>query len=50
MKGNSEKCHLIMSTNKSFNLQLGCSLLERSDSENILGVKINCKLNSDDYV
>ena len=40
MKGNTEKCHLIMSTNKSFNFQLGGSLIERSDCEKMLGLKL----------
>ena len=50
MKGNTEKCHLIMSTNKSFNFQLGGSLIERSDCEKMLGVKIDYKLNFDNHV
>ena len=40
MKGNTEKCHLVMSTDQSVNFQLGGSLLERSDSEKMFGVKI----------
>ena len=40
MKGNTEKCHLVMSTDQSVNFQLGGSFLERSDSEQMLGVKI----------
>ena len=40
MKGNTEKCHLVMSTDQSVNFQLGGSLLERSDSEQMFGVKI----------
>ena len=31
MKGNAEKCHLIMSTNESGDFQLGSSLIQRSD-------------------
>ena len=31
MKGNTEKCHLIMSTDQSVNFQPGGSLIERSD-------------------
>ena len=31
MKGNTEKCHLIMSTSKSVDIQLGSSLIVRSD-------------------
>ena len=50
MKGNTEKCHLIMSTNQSVNFQLGGSLMERSDCEKILRVKIDYKLNFDEHV
>ena len=39
MKGNTEKRHLIMSTDQSINVQLGGSLTERSDCEKMLGVK-----------
>ena len=50
MKGNTEKCHLIMSTDQSVNFQLGGSLIERSDCEKMLGVKIDYKLNFDKHV
>ena len=50
MKGNPEKCHLIMSTDQSVNVQLGGSLIERSDCEKMLGVKIDYKLNFDEHV
>ena len=50
MKGNTEKCHLIMSTDQSVNFQLGGSLIERSDCEKMLGVKIDYKLNFDEHV
>ena len=41
MKGNTEKSHLIMSTDRSVNFQFGGSLIERSDCEKMLEVK-NC--------
>ena len=50
MKDNPEKCHLIVSTDQSVNVQLGGSLLERSDYEKMLVVKIDYKLNFDKYV
>ena len=50
MTGNTEKCHLIMSTDQSDNFQLGGSLIERSDCEKMLGVKIDYKLNFDEHV
>ena len=50
MKGNTEKCHLIMSTDQSVNFRLGGSPIERSDCEKMLGVKIDYKLNFDKHV
>ena len=50
IKGNTEKCHLIMSTDQSVNFQPGGSLIERSDCEKVLGVKIDYKLNFDKHV
>ena len=37
-----------MSTNVSFNFKLGGLLIERSDCEKMLGVKIDSKLNFQD--
>ena len=50
MTGNTQKCHLIMSTDQSVNFQLGGSLIKRSDCEKILGVKIDYKLIFDEHV
>ena len=50
MKGNAEKCHLIISTNESVDFQLGGSLIEWSDIEKMLPVKIDYKLNFDKHV
>ena len=49
MKGSTETCHLIMSTDQSVNFQLSGSLRERSDCEKMLGVKIDYKLNFDEH-
>ena len=50
MQGNADKCHLIMSSNESVNFQLGGSVIERSDCEKMLGVKIDYKLNFGGHV
>ena len=50
MKGNTEKCHLIMSTDQSVNFQLGGSFLKRNGCEKMLGVKIDYKLSFDEHV
>ena len=49
MKGNTEKSHLIISTDQSANIKLDGSLIE-SDCEKMLVVKIDYKLNFDKYV
>ena len=50
MKGDTEKCYLIMSTDQSANFQLDGSLIERIDCEKMLGVKIYCRLNVNEHV
>ena len=50
MKGNTDKCHLIMSTNNNPEIQLGDSLIKASDYEKLLGLKIDYKLNFDNHV
>ena len=40
MKGIAERFHFIMSTNESFDFRLGGSLIERSDYEKMLGIKL----------
>ena len=49
MKGNTEKCHLIMRTNQPVNFKLGGSLIERSDCEKMLGINIDYKLNFEEH-
>ena len=50
MKGNTEKCHFIISIDQSLNFQLGCSVIERSNCEKMLGVKTDYKLNFEEHV
>ena len=50
MKGNKDKCHLIMSTNNNPEIQVGDSLIKASDCEKLLGRKIDYKLNFDNHV
>ena len=50
MKSNTEKSHFIMSTDESVKLQRCGSIVERSDCEKMLGVKIDYKLNFDKHV
>ena len=50
MKRNSDKCHLVMSTNNTPELKVVDSLIKTSTCEKLLGVKIDYKLTFDNYV
>ena len=50
MKGNTDKCHLIMSTNNAPKIQVGDSLIKTSNCEKLLGIRIDYKLNFDEHV
>ena len=41
MKGNSDKCHLIMITNNAKEIQVGESLIKTSNYEKLLDIKID---------
>ena len=49
MRGNAEKCHLIMSTNELIDFQLGSLLIVISDCEKTLRVKIDNKFNFNEH-
>ena len=44
MKGNTDQCHLIMSTNNTPELEVGDSLIKTGTCQKLLGVKIDYKL------
>ena len=50
MKGNTDKCHLIVSTDEPIEIRVGESLIKSSTCAKLLGVKINNKLNFDTHV
>ena len=50
MKSNSDKCHLIVSTNDTTEIQIGDFVIKSSSTEKLLGVTIDCKLNFDSHV
>ena len=50
MKGNTEKCHLIVSTDEPVEIRVGESLMKCSTCEKLLGIKIDNKLNFDTHV
>ena len=50
MKSNSDKCHLIVSTNDTTEIQIEDLVIKSSSTEKLLGVTIDCKLNFDSHV
>ena len=50
MRENTDKCHLIVSTDESIEIQVGESLTKNSTCEKLLVVKIDNKLNFDTHV
>ena len=44
MKSNSDKCHLIVSTNDTTEIQIGDSVIKSSSTEKLLGANINNKI------
>ena len=50
MKGNTDKCHLIVSTHEPIEIWVGESLIKRSTSEKLLGIKTDNKLKFETHV
>ena len=50
MQGTSEKCHLILSTNEPAQIEIGETLIESTNCEKLLGVKIESKLSFDKHI
>ena len=50
MKGNTDKCHLIVSTDEPIEIRVGESLIKRSTREKLLGLKIDDKLSFDTHI
>ena len=50
MKGNTDKCHLIVGTDEPIEIRVGMSLIKNSTCEKLLVVKIDSKLNFDTHV
>ena len=50
MKRNTDKCHLIVSTDELIEIRVGESLIKSSTCEKLLGIKIDNKLNFDTHV
>ena len=50
MKGNTDKCHFIVSTDEPIEILVGESLIKSSACKKLLGIKIDNKLNFDTHV
>ena len=50
MKGNTDKCHLIVSTDEPIEIRVGESLIKHSTYEKLLNIKIDNKLNFNTHV
>ena len=50
MKGNTDKCHLIVSTDEPREIRVGEYLLKNSTCERWFGIKIDNKLNFDTHI
>ena len=50
MKANPEKCHLLMSANRSANIKIGEHTISNSYCEKLLGVQIDSELNFNNHL
>ena len=50
MKGNTDKCYLLLSKDESSEIHIGDSIIESSICEKLLGIKTDSKLCFDDHI
>ena len=50
MKGNTDKCHLLLSKDESTEIYIGDSIIESNTCEKLIGIKIDSKLRFDDHI
>ena len=50
MKTNTEKCHLLVSTNNTVKMKIGNLYITSGKSEKLLGVKFDHKLSFDNHI
>ena len=50
LKSNADKCHVLVSTNKSIGVNIGNYTIDNSECEKLLGVKIDVNLNFSDHI
>ena len=50
MKGNNDKCHLLLSEDESSEIHIEDSIIESNTYEKLRGIKIDSKLRFDDHI
>ena len=50
LKNNPDKCHLLISSNGNITMKIGEYQVENSECEELLGAKVDWKLNCDDHI
>ena len=50
MKGNTNKWHLLISSDETYKIQIEDSMIVKSDRQKLMGVKIDSKLNFNEHV
>ena len=50
LKNNPDKCHLLVSSNENITVKIGEYEVENSECEELLGAKVDWKLNCDDHI
>ena len=50
MRGNTDKCHLLLSKDESSEIHIGDFIIECSTCEKLIGIKIDSKLRFDDHI
>ena len=50
MKGNTDKCHLLLSKDEHSEIYKGDSIVESSTYEKLFGIKIDSKLRFDEHI
>ena len=50
MKGNIDKCHSLIRSNKTYEIQIEDHIIKKSDYQKLLGVKIDSKLSFHEHI
>ena len=49
LKANASRCHLLISSGENVHVNIGTSLIKKSDCEKLLGIDIDCKLSFENH-